>query len=184
MLFHLPHTRSPGLKVSRVYISLIITQCLGLTPMYSLPTIPLSVHYALNLFYRVQKPAPFSLCSEHARRPVVIAFSRTLILLLFCSSGDVEVNLGPAVPSSTPTLQVLSFVDFCNRKSLCFMHVNIRGLLPKFALFNALADSAKPDVLTESESWFRKTTETPEISNPNYNIFRQDRTAKGVGVAI
>ena len=40
---------SPGLNVSRDYISLIITLCLGLPPMYSLPTIPLSVHYAMNL---------------------------------------------------------------------------------------------------------------------------------------
>jgi hypothetical protein len=123
---------SPGLKVSRDYIPLIITQCLGLPPMYSHPTLPLFVHYASNLCYRAQKPAPFTLCSERARRPVPIAFSRTLILLLLCSSGDVEVNPGPAVPNSTPTPQVLSFVDFCNDKSLGFMHVNIRSLLPCF----------------------------------------------------
>ena len=84
---------SPGLNISRDYISLFITQCLGLPPMYSHPTLPLSVHYASNLCYRAQKPAPFTLCSERARRPVV---SRTLILLLLCSSGDVEVNPGPA----------------------------------------------------------------------------------------
>ena len=35
-----------------------------------------------------------------------------------------------------------------------------------------------------SESWLRKTTKNPEISIPNYNIFRQDRTAKGGVVAI
>ena len=136
---------SPGLNVSRDYISLIITQCLGLPPMYSHPALPLSVHYAFNLYYRAQKPAPFT---ERARRPVLIAFSRTLILLLLCSSGDVEVNPGPAVPSSTPTPQVLSFVDFCNRKSLGFMHVNIRSLL--HALFTDLAHSANPDVLAVS----------------------------------
>ena len=98
---------SPALNVSRDYISL--TQCLGLPPMYSHPTLPLSVHYALKQYYRAQKPAPFTLCSERSRWPVRIAFSRTLILLLLCSSGDVEVNPGPAVPSSTPTPQVLSF---------------------------------------------------------------------------
>ena len=64
---------SHGLNVSRDYISLIITQCLGLPLMYSRPTLPLSVHYALNLCYRAQKPAPFTLCSERARRPVRIA---------------------------------------------------------------------------------------------------------------
>ena len=56
------------------------------------------------------------------------------------------------------TQALLSFVDFCNRKSLGFMHVNIRNLLPKFVFFTALAHSANPDVLAVSESWFRKTT--------------------------
>jgi hypothetical protein len=35
-----------------------------------------------------------------------------------------------------------------------------------------------------SDSWLRKTTKKPEISIINYNIFRQDRTALGGGVAI
>ena len=98
-------------------ISLIVTQCLGLPPLYSHPTIPFSVHYALNLVFRAQKPAPFTLCSDCTRCP-----------LLLCSSGDVDVNPGHAVPSSTPIPQALSFVDFCNRKSLGFKHVNIRSL--------------------------------------------------------
>ena len=63
------------------------------------------------------------------------------------------------------------------------MHVNIRSLLRKCVLLTGLAHSANPDVLAVSESWFRKTTKTL-ISIANYNIFRQDRTAKGGGVAI
>ena len=94
------------LNVSRDNISLIITQCLGLPPMYSHPTIPLSVHFALDLFYRAQKPSSFTLRSKHTNRPVLIAFSCTLTLLLLCSSGDVEVNPVPAVPSSTHNPQV------------------------------------------------------------------------------
>jgi hypothetical protein len=108
----------PGLNVSRDNISLIITQWLGLPPMYSHPTIPLSVHYALNLFSHAQKPGPFTLCSKRTRWPVLIAFSLTLILLVLYPSGDIEVNPGPEVPSSTPTPQTLSFVDFCNREAL------------------------------------------------------------------
>ncbi|CDR00562.1 unnamed protein product [Oncorhynchus mykiss] len=64
------------------------------------------------------------------------------------------------------------------------MHVNIRSLLPKFVLLTALAHSANPDVLAVSESWLRKATKNSEISIPNYNIFHQDRTAKGGGVAV
>ena len=70
--------------------------------MYSNPNLPLSVHYALNLFYRAQISAHFTLCSERTKKSVLLAFSRTLILLLLCSCGDVEVNPGPAVASSTP----------------------------------------------------------------------------------
>jgi hypothetical protein len=44
--------------------------------------------------------------------------------------------------------------------------------------------SANPDVLAVSESWLRKITKNPEISIANYNVFRQDRPAKGGGVAI
>ena len=59
---------SPGLMdVSRDNISLIVTQGIGLPALYSHPTIPLSVHDALNLFYHAQKPAPFTLCSERTR---------------------------------------------------------------------------------------------------------------------
>jgi hypothetical protein len=92
--------------------------------------------------------------------------------------GNVEVNPGPASP------QAPSFVDFCDRKNLGFMHVNIRSLLPKFVLLTTLAHSANPDVLAVSESWLRKATRNSEISIPSYNIFRQDRTAKGGGVSI
>lgn len=64
------------------------------------------------------------------------------------------------------------------------MHVNIRSLLPKFVLLTALAHSANPDVLAMSESWLRKTNKNLDISIPNNNVFCQDRTAKGGGVAI
>jgi hypothetical protein len=64
------------------------------------------------------------------------------------------------------------------------MHVNIKSLPHKFALFTTLAHSANPDVLAMSDFWLRKDTKNPEISFPNLNIFRQDRIAKGGGVAI
>ena len=51
---------SPGLTgASRVENSLIVTQRLGLPPLYSHPTMQLSVRYALNLFYHSKKSAPF-----------------------------------------------------------------------------------------------------------------------------
>ena len=68
-----------------------------------------------------------------------------------------ELNPGPACP------QALSFVDFCDRKRLGFMHVTFRSLLPKFVLLNALANFANPDVLAVSEFWHRKATKNSEI---------------------
>ena len=68
---------SPGLTgSSKDATSLIVTQCLGLPPLYSHSTVPLSVHYALNLFYHAQKSSPFILCSQRTRLPVLIAFGR------------------------------------------------------------------------------------------------------------
>ena len=64
------------------------------------------------------------------------------------------------------------------------MHVNIRSHLPKFVLLTALAHSANPEVLAVSESWLRYPTKNSEFSIPHYNIFRQDRTAKGGGVSL
>ena len=53
-----------------------------------------------------------------------------------------------------------------------------------FVLLTALAHTANPDVLAVSESWLRKATKNSEIPIPKYNIFRQDRTAKGGGVSL
>ena len=81
---------SPGLTgASRDTTALIVTQCLGLPQLYSHPTMPLSVHYALNLIYHAQKSSPFILCSQHTRRPVLVAF--TLTLLLLCSYSSVAL---------------------------------------------------------------------------------------------
>ena len=59
------------------------------------------------------------------------------------------------------------------------MNVNISSLLPKFALFTALAHSTNPDVLAVSESWLRKATKNSEISTPNYNISVKTELQKG-----
>ena len=162
--FVLPPTHAetaPSLTgASRDATSLIVTQCLGLPPLSSHPALPLSVHYALKLSYHAHKSAPFILCSQHTRRPVLIASSRILILLLLCSSGDVEVNPGLVCPHA------LSFVDFCNSKCLGFLHVNIRSLLPKCVLFTVLAHYANPDVPAESESWLRKATKNLKFQSP------------------
>ena len=110
-------------------------------------------------------------CRRNCTKGLQQTSSVALILLLLCSSGDVEVNPGPATPSSTHISQALSFVDFCNHKGLGFMHVNIRRILLKFVLFTLLALSAIPDILAMSESWLREATK-----NPNISIFKKCRS--------
>ena len=65
-------------------LSLIITQYLRLPQLYSHPTKPLSVHYALNLFFRAQKPGLVLLSVPNALDDQ--------FLPVLCSPGDVEVN--------------------------------------------------------------------------------------------
>ena len=64
------------------------------------------------------------------------------------------------------------------------MDIKTLRLRERIVLLTALAHYANPDVLAVSESWLRKTTKNPEVSIPNYNIFRQDRTTKGGGDSL
>ena len=104
---------SPGLNISRDNISLIITQCLSLPPMYSHPTIPLAVHYALNLFSHDQKPAPFTLCSGRTRLSVLIQALQCLAPLLLprCSHLLTPVTV-KALVSCMLTLEASSLSLF------------------------------------------------------------------------
>ena len=63
---------------------------------------------------------------------------------------------------------MLSFVDICNCKSLGFMHVNSRSLLPKVVLYTALAHSANPDVVAMNPGLGRltKTQKSPSLTIP------------------
>lgn len=54
-----------------------------------------------------------------------VALRRMLIILMLFISGNVHPNPGPA---NLVTAQ-LSFGEFCDRKSLVFLHVNICSLL-------------------------------------------------------
>lgn len=109
-------------------------------------------------------------------------FRRGLIILMSFVSGNVHPNPGPAIQG--PTASSLSFNDFCERKSLGFLHVNIRCLLPKLDYLKSWVHTANPDVLAVSESWLKKGFSNLEIQIPGYNVFRQDRSTKGGGVAI
>ena len=44
--------------------------------------------------------------------------------------------------------------------------------------------SSNPDVLVITEMWLRKSVLNTYVNLPGYNIFRQDRSSKGGGVAF
>ncbi|CAB1331327.1 unnamed protein product [Coregonus sp. 'balchen'] len=57
-----------------------------------------------------------------------------------------------------------------SRKSLGFLH--------------KLIHSSNPDVLVNTETWLRKSVLKTDVNLSGYNLFRQDRSSKGCGVAI
>jgi hypothetical protein len=59
------------------------------------------------------------------------------------------------------------------------MHVNIRRILPKFVLFTSLKQSAIPDVLAVSESWFRKATKILKCPSPTTTFSDKIELPKG-----
>lgn len=112
---------------------------------------------------------------------------RTLIVLLLMISGNVHVNPGPpdiAPHFSGPQSHNLCFNDFCNRNSMGFLHVNVRSLVPKMDQLKVWVESSNPHVLVLTETWLRNSVSYPDTSITGYNLFRQDRSSKGGGVAI
>lgn len=122
-----------------------------------------------------------------ARQPESADNSHGLTILLLMVSGNVHSNPDPGNSSVNnsvmPDVNSVTFEDFCNRKSLGFMHMNIRSLLPKLDELKTLVHTTTPNVLAISESRHRKSV-TNSVFIPGYNIFWQDRSSKGGGVAI
>lgn len=81
-------------------------------------------------------------------------------------------------------LNNICFDDFCNRNNLGFLHVNARSILPKLDQLKVWVESSNPDVLVITETWLRNSIPYPDLYLSGYNLFRQDRSSKGGGVAI
>ncbi|CAB1352462.1 unnamed protein product, partial [Coregonus sp. 'balchen'] len=65
-----------------------------------------------------------------------------------------------------------------------FLHVNTRSVLPKIDQLKVWVHSSNPDVLVITETWLRKSVLNTDVNLSGYNLFRQDRSSKGGGVAI
>jgi exonuclease III len=78
----------------------------------------------------------------------------------------------------------MCFTDFCCCKSLGFLHVNTRSLLPKMNQLKVWVHKSDPDVLVITETWLRKSVLNTDVNLSVYNLFRQDRSSKGGRVAI
>ena len=84
----------------------------------------------------------------------------------------------------TLTALIICFTDFCSHKSLGFLHVNTRSLLPKMDQLKVWVHSSNPDVLVITETWLRKCVLNTDVTLSGYKLFWQDRSSKGGGVAI
>lgn len=175
---------------SRDAISFAVTLLLGLPAWNILYFIPMFVGLALNQLGHVFSFKPITkspLCGQFERT----AHSRVFIILMLLLSGNVHLNPGPGVSlhndvpvSNSSDANMLTFDSFCNRKSFGLMHLNIRSLLPKMDEVRAYMHTSNPHVFVISESWLKRTVDNSAVSVPGYNIFRQDRSTKGGGVAI
>lgn len=106
---------------------------------------------------------------------------REQIILMLMISGNVHITSGPGLDYPAPhhALSSLSFDEFCSRKSLGFLHLNIQSLLPKLDLVKAWIHTSNPNVLVLSETWLRKSVSNTEVHVNGFNIFRQDRSSGG-----
>ena len=122
--------------------------------------------------------------NQHSRALPVLCHA--LIVLLLMISGNVHVHPCPSTVAS-PNSDLCSdicFTDFCSCKSLGFLHINTRSLLPKMVQLKVWVHSSNPDVLFITEMWFRKSVLNADVYLSDYNLFRQNRSSKGGGVAI
>ncbi len=178
-------------SINRDTASLMVVRTFGLTPNMNSAIPPLLSCSILSLLHKmvllpsdvhttVSKKQPH--CSASS------AFCCALTLLLLMISGNVHVHPRPSSDVTFPNAGLASndlcFDDFCARKNLGFLHVNTRSLLPKMDQLKVWVESSNPDVLVITETWLRRSTHHPEVNLSEYNLFRQDRSSRGGGVAI
>lgn len=95
-------TTEPGTSgifyLYRDAFSFFTTLHLGLPQLKTYTAISLASHTALQLVYYDLMPISLYNATRRSKRPVLKAMCHTLIFLLLCSSGDVELNPGPENP--------------------------------------------------------------------------------------
>jgi hypothetical protein len=69
-------------------------------------------------------------------------------------------------------------------KSLVLLQVNCRSIYNKALEFWNLVDTYNPDIIIDTESWFREEIGNTEIFRTDFTTFRRDRHARGGGVFI
>ncbi|CDR00749.1 unnamed protein product, partial [Oncorhynchus mykiss] len=138
--------------------------------------------YLMKLLYNMillPSHAHSDIINQHCRALPVLC--RALIVLLLMVSGNLYVHPGPSVASPNYDL---CFTDFCSRKSLGFLHVNTGSLLPKMDQLKVWVHSSNRGVLVITETLLRKHVLNTDVNLSGYNLFRQDGSSKGGGVAI
>jgi hypothetical protein len=68
-------------------------------------------------------------------------------------------------------------------KSLVLLQVNCKSIYKVLEFLN-LVDTYDPDIIIDTESWFREEIGNTEIFRTDFTTFRRDRHARGGGVFI
>jgi hypothetical protein len=162
--------------------SLLVTQTLGLPSYSNHLSLALYSCYLMKLLYNMiflPSDAHSDVINQHCRALLVLC--RALIVILLMISGNVNVLLlTPILICALISASLISALI----KALGFLHFNTRSLLPKMYQLKVWVHSSNPDVLVITETWLRNSVLNTDVNLSGYNLFGQDRSSKGGGVAI
>ena len=101
---------------------------------------------------------------------------------LLVLAGDIELNPGPPRNASSLPPLVGCFTlpsRECRIKGFSIIHLNTRSLYSHLNGLVAFILPRVPDVVAVSETWLDESISSVNLTNPGYQLFRQDRKRHG-----
>ena len=106
---------------------------------------------------------------------------------LLVLAGDIELNPGPPRnASSLPPLAGCFTLPSreCRIKGFSIIHLSARSLYSHLNGLVAFILPRVPDVAAVNETWLDESISSVHLTNPGYQLFRQDRNRHGGRVAV
>ena len=147
----------------------------------------------LSTFACRQKIVPphsfWRMCWSQSRREnhQKVSCASKSVLALLVLAGDIELNPGPlrnasSLPPLTGCLTLPS--RECRIKGFSIIHLNARSLYSHLNGLVAFILPRVPDVVAVGETWLDESISSVHLTNPGYQLFRQDRNRHGGGGGV